>query len=179
MAEPAEKPLRLFFALWPDEATRQRLSGLAQTLRRQCGGRPTPPDNLHLTLVFLGPIGRAQLPAIRAVADTVRVPAFALRFCELGYWARNRIAWIAPGEPPRALFDLVSALEVGVAPLGVPREERPYLPHVTLLRQAHCRGAALPPADIPWTVADFVLVASTVCENGARYEALGRWRLGQ
>jgi RNA 2',3'-cyclic 3'-phosphodiesterase len=43
---------RYFFALWPDRQVREALSTLSRSL--SAGGRPHHPDDLHMTLVFLG-----------------------------------------------------------------------------------------------------------------------------
>ena len=67
---------RYFFALWPDEAVRDRLSALAHA--SQSGeGRRHSADDLHITLVFLGQIAPAQLRCVEDVADTVRGSIFA------------------------------------------------------------------------------------------------------
>ncbi len=170
--------LRLFFALWPQPDTRDRLAALAGAMRKQCGGKATRPENLHLTLVFLGEVEATRLAEIEAAAAGVRAPAFELRLCRPGYWQHNRIAWVAPADPPRALFDLVSALQDALVMRGFARESRPYVPHLTLLRHARCRGEDWPAVDIAWPVAEFVLVASVAQENGRAYQALGRWTLG-
>jgi len=47
---------RLFFALWPDEATREQLAHITRKAVRGSGGRPIPVENLHSTLVFLGSV---------------------------------------------------------------------------------------------------------------------------
>jgi 2'-5' RNA ligase len=50
------KSARLFFALWPDDAVRARLTGVVDSLRRTVSGKWVKPDNLHITLAFLGDI---------------------------------------------------------------------------------------------------------------------------
>lgn len=169
--------LRLFFALWPDEAARRQLEALGAAMRKACGGRPTRPENLHLTLVFLGEVEAARLAEVKSAGDAVRVPPFELRFREPGYWFHNRIAWVAPADPPRALFDLVAGLQDALVVHGFPREERPYVPHLTLLRHARCTGGEWPRVDIAWPVREFTLVSSRLSEDGAAYERLLSWPL--
>lgn len=169
--------LRLFFALWPDAEVRTRLEAAARLMGKTCGGRPTRPENLHLTLVFLGEVEATRLPAVRAAADGVTIPAFRLDLRELGYWPRQRIAWIAPAEPPRALFELVSALETALAAQGFALDPRPYVPHLTLLRQARCRGETPTLDGIVWSVPAFVLVSSTLRQEGVSYEQIAAWPL--
>lgn len=169
--------LRLFFALWPQAEVRAALEAASRRMGKVCGGRPTRPENLHLTLVFLGKVEPARMQAVHAAAKDVAVPAFQLTLRELGYWPRQRIAWIAPVDPPRALFDLVRALNTGLAARGFLLDERPYLPHLTLLRQARCRGQAPKGEDIVWPISAFVLVCSTLRHEGVSYEQLAAWPL--
>ena len=57
--------LRLFFACWPDAALQEQLAQLGRQLQRQCGGKPSRRENLHLTLVFLGDVDSADLPQLQ------------------------------------------------------------------------------------------------------------------
>src|SRR5437667_76833 len=50
MRDPQQRKLRLFYALWPDAATRAALTRLQLAVR----GRNMRPENFHLTLAFLG-----------------------------------------------------------------------------------------------------------------------------
>ena len=43
--------MRLFFALWPDDAVRAELARWSRELHALCGGRITPPEKLHVTLL--------------------------------------------------------------------------------------------------------------------------------
>src|SRR5690606_7943609 len=45
---------RIFFALWPDDATRGAIERACRQAVRRSGGRPTAKRNLHLTVAFLG-----------------------------------------------------------------------------------------------------------------------------
>lgn len=173
----ASPTLRLFFALWPDEEIQARFEQASQRLHRICGGKRTRRENIHLTLAFLGDVPAAQLETLRAVAAGAAGVAFDLNFDELGWWRRNQITWAAPSEPPPALFRLVDALKSGLAAAGFKTEDRPYLPHLTLLRRAHCRGSRFEADPIVWPVREFVLVSSLLSENGSVYEIVGRWKL--
>ena len=60
---------RLFCALWPDAATRAALEN-ARSALFPLSGRPVEAANLHVTLVFLGAVDAARLPALIALAGT-------------------------------------------------------------------------------------------------------------
>jgi 2'-5' RNA ligase len=166
---------RLFFALWPDEVVRDRLSLAGEKLHARCGGRRTFPATIHLTLVFLGNVELTRLAALQAAAGEVRFPAFELRLSRLGWWRHNRVAWAAPEWVPAELTKLVGELQGRLRDAGFVFDEKPYSPHITLLRKANCSGADFPGLAVDWKITEFVLVKSLNTANGAAYETIGRW----
>lgn len=176
MSEEA-KTTRVFFALWPEPAVQAALDRAAYKLHAMCGGRQTRCDTIHITLVFLGEVELARLDVLRAAAECVQAPAFSWELCKFGWWRHNRIAWAAPEATPLALAQLVAQLQSGLKEAGLQFDERPYLPHVTLLRKADCRHAVLTAEPVPWEVNDFVLVRSVPGPEGSAYEIIGRWSL--
>jgi 2'-5' RNA ligase len=72
------KDIRLFFALWPDEALRLHLQEAATTIPTEAGGRRVPGANLHLTLHFIGNVYFEQMDCLQAAARTVDASAFDL-----------------------------------------------------------------------------------------------------
>lgn len=174
---------RVFFALWPAPEAQARLTRETQRLHRLLGGRPTHPDTLHLTLVFVGDVEAPRLGELAAAAAKVSCPAFDLSFDREACWRHNRIAHVGVSRPPQALLDLVGQLSAGLRNAGLAFDARPYVPHITLIREADCarfpkpanENPALEP--IPWSARDFVLVKSSLRPEGARYEQLGRWPL--
>jgi 2'-5' RNA ligase len=83
-ASSAPRPLRLFFALWPDDRVRAALAVLAAELAASCGGRATAPDNLHATLAFLGNVPAARLPEFERMAASLHGRRFELRLDAMG-----------------------------------------------------------------------------------------------
>ena len=71
----ADPKLRLFFALWPDSRTRAAIAALAGQVAAQTGGRATAPDNVHLTLAFLGAQPRDSVAALAAAATAAALDA--------------------------------------------------------------------------------------------------------
>ena len=149
---------------------------MGQKLSRHCGGRRTRRENIHLTLAFLGAV-EPELGRVIAVADQIRLPPFALAFTRLGWWQQNQLAWAAPSETPRPLLDLFKALQLGLGEEGFKFDERRFLPHVTLLRKANCPAAMLVSEPLQWRVNDFVLVRSTLHQEGPHYAIVKRWPL--
>ena len=168
---------RLFFAAWPAPETQQALGTLALELQPQCGGRAIPARNIHLTLVFLGDVERASLPRIESLARAVAAPRFELNVDHVQYWRHNRIVWAGVAQCPPAAAALVGQLEAGVAEAGLRVERRPYVPHITLLRDARRAPAHAAVPAITWPVARFALVESAPRDRGRVYEALREWPL--
>jgi 2'-5' RNA ligase len=170
---------RVFFAVWPAPPARRALAELAAALRAECGGRAVPADNIHLTLVFLGDVGRACLPEIEALAGTVDAPRFDLEIERVEYWRHNRILWAGVTHCPQALAGLVSALERALQGQGLRPDPRPYVPHVTLVREARRAptSGVVPP--IAWPVEEFALVESAPAGGSRHYRVLRRWALAQ
>jgi 2'-5' RNA ligase len=172
MSGSRQPPLRTFFALWPGPEVRAELARLAAAVARASGGRPTRPETLHLTLVFIGATPRERLPALEALMDSIQVPRFALRLDQTGWWRHNGIAWAGTRRTPEALLALQDALARGTGRLGFSLDVRPWSPHLTLARDAR-RG---PPAEIAsgpdWNVDSFALIASDLAADGPRYRIL-------
>lgn len=169
--------VRVFFALWPDVAVRHGLDHLAGQAHKICGGRRMRADSAHLTLVFVGQVAPSGIETLKAMASGVRVPSFDLHLDCVGYWKQNRIAWLGTQQTPRPLAALVESLEEGLRREGFKLDQRPYFPHLTLVRKASCGALPLPDADIRWRVEEFVLVRSSLLPEGAVYEIIGHWRL--
>jgi RNA 2',3'-cyclic 3'-phosphodiesterase len=168
--------LRLFFALWPDETTRDALNRTGKWLHKHWGGRRMRADTLHITLAFLGSTSADQLDALIACADTVRTDAFELILDQAGYWRHNRIGWLGASQTPPQHVELVGALNVALQAAGFPVDTRPHVPHITLLRNS--AGGEVPAcAPVRMPVSDFVLVKSVTESDGAHYEVIRRWPL--
>jgi len=162
---------RLFFALWPDAGVRRRV---AEHCPRH--GRLVPPQNWHVTLVFLGGVTARVRAALEQAADAADPEAFSLSLDRRGCWRRSGIFWLAASAVPSALQRLQLQLAEAAAEMGVPRETRPYLPHLTLARKARPEPETIIDP-IQWRVDEFCLVRSELLPQGARYAVLRRWPL--
>ncbi|MBK1630751.1 RNA 2',3'-cyclic phosphodiesterase [Thiohalocapsa halophila] len=175
MKDDRRASIRLFFALWPQEHIRSAL------VQARAGGvdgaRPTHPQDLHMTLVFIGDVDPDLLPCIETAGDDVALAAFELTLERVETWPRQRLLAAAPHDPPPALFNLVSQLQQNLLPCGIQPEPRRYRPHVTLARKAARKDPA--PVAIPWPVQDFVLARSGAAGpgNGGGYQVLRSWQL--
>jgi RNA 2',3'-cyclic 3'-phosphodiesterase len=152
--------VRLFFALWPNAVTRARLDRWSAALHERCGGRRTPPDNLHLTLAFPGNVADARLAEVEAAMERVAPRRFLLTLDTPGYWKKNSIAWAGASAVPAELDALAAGLRASLAQSSIPFDPQPFAVHVTLLRDARA-PAEMPALErIDWPVDGYALVAS-------------------
>ena len=176
LAAPAQ---RLFFALWPDAQTRDRLAAIAAGLPARCGRR-VDREALHLTLSFLGNVGEDARDCLVQGAEAIRAPGFALTLDSLGWFRRARVVWLAPQKVPAELAQLVEGIDAVVRACGLaPDNNRPYQPHLTLSRKAVRPVKCLDIEPICWNIRDFCLVHSITHDTGPEYRILQRWVLTQ
>lgn len=171
-----QAPQRLFFALWPDDRVRAALARLASGLRlRQ--GRWVRPENLHVTLVFLGAVSADRRGCVEEVAAGVRAGPFDLALDQVGWWRRPQVLWAGASVTPEPLRRLVEGLREGCARCGFSPEERPFEVHATLARKVFREP---PPAAIEpifWAVGAFSLVRSSLSPAGSAYAVVRSWTL--
>lgn len=173
-----EPSVRLFFALWPDEAARAALAAWQAPLCKLCGGSAMRAHTLHSTLMFLGEVNAHRLEALQLAAREVTGAAFEIEFDVARYWGHNHIVYAAPQRMPTALAGLVRKLEQHLRKHHFHFEARDYKPHVTLLRHVQWSDAPLPQmSTVRWPAREFVLVQSLRDEQGSRYEVLARFGL--
>lgn len=170
----APETQRLFFALWPDDATRAALNRTGKWLHKHWDGRRMHADTLHLTLAFLGNTPAAQRDALLPQLDAVRFAPFELALDQAGCWPHKRIGWLGCSEPPAPLAELAEHLRDLLRGSGTAFDARPFVPHVTLLRNTP-GGPAAACIPVRWRVNDFVLVASRTGSEGAHYTIVKRW----
>lgn len=169
---------RVFFALWPDQSVREALADISRRLYAACGGRVARPDSLHMTLAFIGAAPQARVDQLRALAAELRWSAVTLELDTVGCWRHNHIAWLAPRAIPQDLTDLVMTLQARLKASEFQLDERPFAPHVTLVRKTDCKRALPACAAVRWEAGEFVLVQSITHETSAEYRIIGRWGCG-
>lgn len=179
----AEKTVRVFFAIWPDNTAQEQMAGLAKQLRLEslCGGRKTKADNIHLTLIFVGDVDAIELETLREAANKVGdtgIRAFDFVIDAIRYWKHNQIVYATTDRVPRELIDLVIALQDALSAAGFSLEQRPYIPHITLMKRASCRTLPELPGPVVWRVREWMLVKSEQTSGGSVYTPLHRWSLG-
>ena len=142
-------PFRAFIAVDLSPEIRTEIEALIARLRRmpgQAGMRFVSASGIHLTLKFLGDIpvelgDRLHQALERATAAR---SAFSVRVRGAGCFpdaGRPRVVWVGLEEPREELSALQRAIEAECVALGLPAEDRPFSPHLTLGRVRREAGA--------------------------------------
>lgn len=125
---------RLFVALYPRLALRDTLAALATPLR---GFRWTPPEQLHLTLRFIGEVESETAGRATAALERVKVAAFPLRPAgveTLPPRGQPRVVCVGFGSAHPHLFQLRQQIDDTLLSAGLRLELPPFHPHITVAR---------------------------------------------
>lgn len=164
---------RLFFALWPDDITRQQCVKITRAINNG-NTRPVNPANLHVTLLFLGNIASDKETVFRQEAATIPVLKIALRFDQLNFWKKPGVLCLTATDSSPELMALVDNLATVARKLDIPIDERPFKPHVTLVKKA--KGLEMLEFEpIIWCSTSFCLVESCSLTHGVEYRIIEQW----
>jgi 2'-5' RNA ligase len=157
----------------------------ARELRLVAGSsaRVVPRENLHVTLAFLGPRPSGDLGAIAAALEESSGDARARGLVALRpqrYRETRSVGMVVLADAEGRAAALAADLHVRLEALGVyRREQRPWLPHLTVLRFRERPRLAPPlPAAGPFVPSDAAVFLSRLHPSGARYEVLESFQLG-
>ena len=181
--------MRAFVAVFPPlEVRKTALSGALEAVRRSGDKvRWTRPENVHLTLKFLGDIREEALNDLCAALEETcgHHAPFDVGLTGLGAFPserRARILWAGVGGGSERLCSLATDVDAAFAPLGFEREGRRYVPHLTLGR-VRGRPASFElsraSVNLSFRARRAELVESTLTEEGAVYRTVEAFALGE
>lgn len=143
--------------------------------------------NIHLTLKFLGNVAESRVTrVVEAVKRTAgRTWPFSINISGTGCFPsarKPRILWVGIRNVPDSLSDLHTALEHNLLAEGIPREVKPFRPHLTIGRPRSPRNseqlagllAALDFAPESFAANEITLMRSDLNPTGSIYTALYR-----
>lgn len=125
--------MRLFIAIEIPDDLKKTIGGLRVDIP---GARWVPAEQLHLTLAFLGEVEENRAGELSERLALIHTPPFQLNFSGTGCFPnrrRPRVLW-AGLEPHPRLMHLAAGVHGAVLACGIPLEERPFSPHITLAR---------------------------------------------
>ena len=85
--------MRLFTAICLDHAVKAEISRWVNLARRNAGGRFIRPENMHITLCFLGEQPESCLDGVSRVIEGAVEPGFEIAFPGVRRWARPFGGW--------------------------------------------------------------------------------------
>jgi 2'-5' RNA ligase len=196
--------MRLFIALDIDDGIRQRIQRFLEGVSGFASeARWVRPESMHVTLKFIGEKLAESVEEIKRAISAVRSKTFDINFRGYGFFptAKSaRVFWVGIEAGPH-LANLARAVDQATSAVGVPTEEHPYSPHLTLARGGGGRSGApgnqkddrsnrsfqklqeklaamQPPEFGTMTAREFFLYQSQLMRGGARYTKIERFGLG-
>jgi 2'-5' RNA ligase len=195
--------MRIFVGLDIDEEIRTRLSRFMDGVREFApDARWVRPESMHVTLKFIGEKPANVVEHVKTSLQAVRGHKISIAFRGYGFFPTSRSArvfWIGI-EAGRELADLAAAVDQAMSSLGIPKEEHPFSPHLTLARAGGRSGSpkrqkddrpssgfrklqeklmAMPAFDFGSMAArSFYLYESKLGAGGSRYTKIGEFPLG-
>lgn len=171
--------MRLFIGLDLPDDIKERLAGMSGGLP---GARWVPPENMHLTLRFIGEVDNAQARDLDDALSAVDGKGFDLTLKGIGSFGEaNRLRALWAGvEPSEPLNRLQAKVEQAAVRAGLQVERRKFKPHVTLarfradppeLKLSHYLSQHALFRAGPFPIQDFTLFSSFLGSEGALYEA--------
>ncbi len=185
--------MRTFIAIEIPEEIKTVLAALQNKLRRAAATVSwTKPENIHLTLKFLGEIEEQKLGQIESacLAAAAETASFTLNISDAGAFPDHkqpRVIWVGLGGETASLTDLQSRLDQRLSELGFEKETRPFQAHLTLGRVKAPKNTRelmaelinyRPPA-LSFVVDEIVLMRSQLHPAGSIYTPLTRVRFGR
>ena len=142
--------MRLFVAVEIESALAERIAEVGDELKRRAIARAPraritwiPSDRMHLTVRFIGEVEESRVGQVRAALTPLRSARFELTVRGVGAFPRSgapRVLWAGITDGVEALAELEREVSERLAGCGIPGEDRPYRPHLTLARVRDAAG---------------------------------------
>jgi len=132
--------MRTFIAVELPQEIKNNLKCLQEKLKSSSTDvKWVEPNNIHLTLKFLGETDTEKIPLIKKIIHelSARIPPFKAEISSLGAFPNlnhPRVIWIGLNEKNNFLKKMAEELENKLFELGFPKENRPFSAHITLGR---------------------------------------------
>ncbi|MDD5155494.1 MAG: RNA 2',3'-cyclic phosphodiesterase [Candidatus Omnitrophica bacterium] len=132
--------MRAFIAIELPNEIRDSLNGIQEKLKAcKADVRWVAPENIHLTLKFLGEVNEEQLSKVKAIMETIagQKKIFNIRLASVGAFPNMnypRVIWAGVDNGGKEAEELACALEEKIEKIGIPKEERAFSSHITIGR---------------------------------------------
>jgi len=189
--------IRTFIAIELPEGLRSAIAKVEEELRAQPWAKAVrwvPPQNLHLTLKFLGGVPAKWMEEVKAAVEgaSQALAPFQVGLAGLGCFPsprRPNVVWIGLEGEVEALTKLARAVEESLSSLGFAAEGRPFSAHLTIGRvnrdassaERRALGGYIQAAKLPslgrMEVGAVSVMRSDLHPSGARYTRLAAFPL--
>jgi 2'-5' RNA ligase len=181
--------MRTFIAIELPTEIKTILSNMQNELKQAHGDiKWVKPENIHLTLKFLGEIEQDLIKKICSILEATaqKYPSFSLYLSKLGAFPKlqyPRVIWISVTNDQIAI-NIAQDLEKELLRIGLPAESRPFSTHITLgrLRSGLNRKALVEKLELinkdialpgpEFNILGLTLFKSTLTPQGPIYEAI-------
>ena len=136
--------MRLFVAINLNEEMKDALLDMQDTLRTYgIRGRDTVPENMHLTLAFIGDYDDPEY--VKGVVDSIEIRPFEISLKGVGAFGD---LWWAGLENSAPLAAVSRRLRRALAEAGIPFDRKKFSPHITIIRRADGRLSDVPEEEL-------------------------------
>jgi len=114
-----------------------KIETILDQLSEYKGIRQVKPNQLHLTLKFLGEVPEEKLLLIERQLNSIKFRSFEIEFSQLGFFPnerRPRVVWIGISKGKDELTNLAREVDEKMLKIGFPKEKRKFSSHLTLGR---------------------------------------------
>lgn len=164
--------MRLFLAIPLKHELKEKVKDVqVGFLRQHVRGNYTPPENLHITLAFIGEYGDPD--RVMEALEPVRFRPFRITMDRLGQF--DQLWWTGLAKCPE-LDALAHSVRYALAENGIPFDRKRFRAHITILRKPEYTMGDLQPVEMTpasMTVDRICLMQSTRGKNGMIYTELG------
>lgn len=151
------------------------------------GIRWTKPDNLHITLAFLGDISTDRISDVKKILTKIasnHMP-FSIDLSDLGFFPslkNPRVLWIGINEQPN-LLKLKDDINKRLDAFNISYDKKPFSPHLTIGRikdplQIEPKAVSELEFKASFLVTEIYLMKSDLSPTGASYTNLYNVKLG-
>ncbi len=126
--------MRLFIAIDVDEEVKKSLKPILSSLSKYRGVKAVEPENVHITLQFLGEVPESKVEVISDRLSRIKIAPFKVKLTNVGFFpnrSRARVVWI--GVEGDMLGKLAEEVRREMRKIGY-REDKEFVAHATLAR---------------------------------------------
>jgi 2'-5' RNA ligase len=182
--------MRTFIAIELPQEIKNVLLKLQEQLKTsQADVKWVNPQNIHLTLKFLGEVDEKKLEEIGEILEALKtaVGPFYIRLSSVGAFPKidyPRVVWVGIDKGDNETKEIAGLLEAKIAKLDIPAEDRPFSSHITIgrVKSGLNRGRLVKnlndslnqfgQENVEFQVRKIVLFKSTLTPKGPIYEIL-------